>query len=94
VTSPRAESTPLSDRAEDERQRLVQVVKSTRDAVLSKDLEGVLTSWNPAAERLYGYSAEEAIGQRPEDLVHAVRIGDHKVTCQSQAHAHSDASDS
>jgi PAS domain S-box-containing protein len=74
VTFPRAESTPLPDRAEDERQRLAQVVKSTRDAVLSKDLEGVLTSWNPAAERLYGYSAEEAIGQHISFLIPA----DHK----------------
>jgi len=74
VTSPRAESAPLSDRTEDERQRLVQVVKSTRDAVLSKDLEGVLTSWNPAAERLYGYSAEEAIGQHISFLI----PGDHE----------------
>jgi PAS domain S-box-containing protein len=36
-----------------------QVVKSTQDAVLSKDLNGILTSWNPAAARLYGYSEEE-----------------------------------
>ncbi len=73
MTPPRAESTPLPDRAEDERQHLAQVVKSTRDAVLSKDLEGVLTSWNPAAERLYGYSAEEAIGQHISFLI----PGDH-----------------
>jgi PAS domain S-box-containing protein len=64
-----AESTPKPDRAEDERQHLAQVVKSTRDAVLSKDLEGVLTSWNPAAARLYGYSAEEAIGQHISLLI-------------------------
>jgi PAS domain S-box-containing protein len=49
-------------------------VKSTRDAVLSKDLGGVLTSWNPAAERLYGYSAEEAIGQHISFLI----PGDHE----------------
>ena len=41
---------------------LAQVVSGTQDAVLSKDLDGVITTWNPAAERLYGYSAEEAIG--------------------------------
>lgn len=44
---------------------------STHDAVLSKDLEGVLTAWNPAAERLYGYSAEEAIGQHISFLIPA-----------------------
>jgi PAS domain S-box-containing protein len=71
VTSPHAGSSPLFERAEDEREHFAQVVKSTRDAVLSKDLEGVLTSWNPAAERLYGYSAEEAIGQRISFLIPA-----------------------
>src|SRR6202012_4334172 len=45
------------------RMHLAEVVRGTGDAVLSKDLEGVVTSWNPAAERLYGYSAEEAIGR-------------------------------
>lgn len=53
---------PTAVRAEEEIYRLAQVVRSTRDAVLSKDLNGVITSWNPGAERLYGYSEEEAIG--------------------------------
>ena len=52
-----------------ELQRLADVVRSTQDAVLSKDLEGVVTSWNPAAERLYGYSAEEAIGRHISFLI-------------------------
>lgn len=51
-----------------------QVVNSTQDAVLSKDLDGVITSWNPAASRLYGYSSEEAIGQHISLLIPA----DHK----------------
>ncbi len=58
----------------DERLHLAQVVKSTQDAVLSKDLSGVLTSWNPAATRLYGYSEEEAVGQHISLLIPA----DHK----------------
>ncbi|MFN8163175.1 MAG: SpoIIE family protein phosphatase [Solirubrobacterales bacterium] len=54
------------------------VVRGTQDAVLSKDLDGVITSWNPAAERLYGYSAEEAIGRHvsflmPDDRKHEER---------------------
>src|SRR3954454_7097395 len=61
----------LSDRAEAERvrQHLAEVVRGTQDAVLTKDLTGVVTSWNPAAERLYGYSAEEAIGRHVSFLV-------------------------
>jgi PAS domain S-box-containing protein len=70
VTPDRA-STPLSIESEDEREHFAQVVRSTQDAVLSKDLEGVLTAWNPAAERLYGYSAEEAIGQHISFLIPA-----------------------
>jgi PAS domain S-box-containing protein len=50
-------------------QHLAEVVKGTGDAVLSKDLEGVITSWNPAAERLYGYTAAEAIGRHISFLV-------------------------
>ncbi len=65
-------------RAELARNHLAQVVSGTRDAVLSKDTDGVITSWNPAAEALYGYSAEEAIGQHvsilmPDELKHEER---------------------
>ena len=39
------------------------IIDSTEDAVLSKNCEGIITSWNVAAEKLYGYSAKEMIGQ-------------------------------
>jgi PAS domain S-box-containing protein len=51
------------------RQHLAEVVRGTQDAVLSKDLFGIVTSWNPAAERLYGYSAEEAVGRHISFLI-------------------------
>jgi PAS domain S-box-containing protein len=69
-----AESAATQDPAEEERRRLVQVVNSTQDAVLSKDRQGVITSWNPAATRLYGYSEEEAVGEHISLLIPA----DHK----------------
>lgn len=44
-------------------QHLAEVVKGTQDAVYSKNLDGIVTSWNPSAERMHGYSEEEAVGQ-------------------------------
>ncbi|MFG0313946.1 MAG: PAS domain S-box protein, partial [Phycisphaerales bacterium] len=52
-----------------ERARLAAIVEHTDDAVYSKDLEGRINSWNKGAERMYGYTTEEAIGQHVSFIV-------------------------
>ncbi len=59
-------------RAEEALQQMAELVASADDAIISKSLDGVIRSWNPGAERLLGYTAEEMIGQSvslllPED---------------------------
>jgi two-component system CheB/CheR fusion protein len=55
---------------------LSTIVESSNDAILSKDLNGIITSWNTGAERLYGYTAEEMIGQSVERVVPDNRLSE------------------
>jgi PAS domain S-box-containing protein len=55
--------------AEAEVRRLAAVVESSADAIIVKTLDGHITNWNQAAERMFGYTAEEAVGQPLQMLV-------------------------
>ncbi|MBV9504816.1 MAG: PAS domain S-box protein [Acidobacteriia bacterium] len=53
--------------------RLSAIVESSEDAIISKDLNGIIQTWNGAAERVYGYTAEEAVGRPISILLPADR---------------------
>jgi PAS domain S-box-containing protein len=75
-------------RAEERLLNAAAIVENSDDAIISKDLNGVIRSWNPGAQRLYGYTAEETVGQpvtmlipddRPDEEPHIleqIRRGD------------------
>jgi PAS domain S-box-containing protein len=74
--------------AEEQSAKLAAIVQSSDDAIISKGLDSVVTSWNPAAEKMFGYTAAEMIGQPilriiPEDrlneeplIIKRIKAGD------------------
>ena len=78
--------------AEEDRLRHTVLVESSEDAIISKDLNGIIVSWNAAAERIFGYTEAEAVGQPitilfPPELLHEEsRIGERLKTGERIEH--------
>src|SRR5687768_15083960 len=63
----------MTDEQDDTRFLLAAIVESSDDAIVSKDVTGIVRSWNRAAERIFGYTAEEMIGKSIRRIIPADR---------------------
>lgn len=63
IASIRGQSAELERKMRLDSERLAAIVTSSDDAIISKNLDGIITTWNKGAERIFGYTAEETIGQ-------------------------------
>ena len=80
-------STDITERkrAEQATLLLAAIVESSHDAIVSKSLNGVITSWNKGAERLFGYTAEEAVGQNITLIIPAERRDEERTILEQLA---------
>ncbi len=72
-------------RAAEVKQLLSSIVQFSDDAIISKNLEGIIESWNAGAERIFGYTAGEAIGKSVEMLIPPDRLNEEQANPQSHS---------
>lgn len=78
-----------SPKTQDARGHLAAIVESHEDAIISKDLEGHILSWNPAAEHMFGYTAAEALGQSIEFIIPPDRLEEERRILRAIRHGES-----
>ena len=76
-------------RAEELRMRLAAIVESSEDAVIGKTLDGIITSWNPGAQNLFGYSMEEVVGKAGTILCPPDRLDEERQILERLTHGES-----
>lgn len=77
--------------AEETSVRLASLVEASDDAIIGKDFNGIITSWNPGAEKLFGYSANESVGRSILQIVPQDRWNEEEqllILIRSTGHAH------
>ena len=65
--------------SEEKQAMLAAIVNSSDDGIVSKNLDGIITSWNPAAEKIFGYSENEAVGQSINLIIPEMRRSEEKL---------------
>jgi PAS domain S-box-containing protein len=73
-------------KAAEENARLASIIEFSDDAIISKDLDGVITSWNPGAEHLFGYTPQEAVGRPMAMLIPPERSSEEPTILRRIAH--------
>ena len=63
-------------KADQELQQMAAIIRNSDAAIIGRTLDGIVTSWNPAAERMLGYSRQEIVGKSIEFLVPEDRTGE------------------
>ena len=69
----------MSDDPEQYQAMLAAIIDSSEDAIISKNLDGVITTWNKSAERIFGYVAQEAIGRHISLLIPEDRLSEENI---------------
>jgi PAS domain S-box-containing protein len=78
ITERKQAEAALGD-SEQRMRSLASIVESSDDAIISKNLDGIITNWNRGAERVFGYTAEEAVGQPITIVIPADRLNEERI---------------